>query len=70
MTFKVEKNIEMPFKQILYPWKEMEVGDSFKFPIENLANIRGAASYRQRTYHEKYTVRTINENTGCCWRLK
>lgn len=67
MTFKIDKNIPVPAansgRKRVYPWTDMEVGDSFFVPDKTREQVNAVSP------HGKYTKR--NENGGVrVWRIK
>lgn len=71
MKYKIEKNIETPASVgNKYPFGEMEVGDSFKFPKSEIYKIRTAASFYGKRKNKKFTVRKINNEEFRVWRIK
>lgn len=53
----------------LYPFREMEVGDSFVFPSGTPAeNARTAAAWAGKRQGRKFCVRKIPEGIAC-WRV-
>lgn len=69
--FEVEKGIPAPEtrgKEAKYPWKEMEVGDSFLI-TEPPKYIRNMASQAGRVNGLKFSVRTLPEGVRV-WRVK
>ena len=70
---KVERGIPIPRKisgaRGIYPWREMEVGDSFL--IEGLtAKYRSRIAAAQSTRdNRKYATRKVGENAYRVWRI-
>lgn len=70
---KIDKGILMPpegGKTFKYPWREMEIGDSFLF--DKKVSVKGAsvqAFTRGAKYKRKYAVRTVGKRVRC-WRIK
>lgn len=59
-------------KKALYPFADMNVGDSFVFPLKNRGNVDTAASRYKRGHSEwNYTTRLVPpEKTHCrFWRI-
>ena len=67
---EIEKGIEIPKAKFgqppKYPVYFLEVGDSFKFPIEAHSQVRMAI---RRSKPKKFTIRKIDEGHMRCWRL-
>jgi hypothetical protein len=79
--FKVEKHVAIPDSIIsdreqLYPFSEMEVGDSFQFPSERMPSVSNAAqAYKRkaklkRNVSLQFAVRRVQIGTHRCWRIK
>jgi len=76
MTFEIEKNVPMPKESPnkgrprIYPFPEMEVGDSFVVEIEDCKLLRSAATAYSRKYGGTFTVRTDRKTQEVrCWRM-
>lgn len=52
----------------VYPFPQMEVGDSFLVPFEKVASARACASYHAKKTKRKFTVKE-NKNTARIWRV-
>jgi hypothetical protein len=70
MKFKIERGIEMPVrsKDIRYPLAEMEVGDSFSFPLEYRASVQTLASAAKKQ-GRAYRVKKIAPEVCRIWRI-
>lgn len=72
---RIEKNIPVPTpihrgRPNRYPWKGMEIGDSFLFPKEvSLAGCRTMAWDAGRKLKRKFTVMQTSEGNRC-WRIE
>ena len=65
-TFKIEKNVEMPTwyrwksegYRGMYPFEEMEVGDSFLIPSSpnKLEKVRGAVANASLSYRKRWNT--------------
>lgn len=71
---KIDKNIPIPKTgtKSIYPFAEMEVGDSFSVDISQQAGVK-SSSYafgNRQTPIRKFTTRKINENEARIWRIK
>ena len=65
---QIEKNIPMP---ATFPFKDMDVGDSFLVPSEiQRATVSNAARRFGNLNGMKFTVRLISKNTLRCWRVE
>lgn len=72
-TIKIEKNIPAPNNGVRgspkYPFRKMEVGDSFLFPAgARLASSSRAAGDAGRMMGGKFACRTTPEGIRC-WRI-
>lgn len=70
--YKVESGIPIPDKDIgrhsVFPFKAMDVGDSFAVENEQLNNARASASWDGKRNGRKFSVRKTA--TGYrCWRI-
>jgi len=70
---KIEKGIKIPVtydQYSKYPFRDMEVGDSFKLDKDtNLPAIRASAThYGKRNGGKKFSIRKF-ENGYRCWRV-
>ena len=73
MTFEIASNIPIPNPQkgrrAKYPWRVMEVGDSFFVPDKKTNFIAGVAWHQKYRYGTEWTCRA--ENGGVrVWRTK
>jgi len=74
---KIDKNVPIPRlgRRPLYPWMEMEVGDSFVFPKRIKPSIANSMSYKtakllqKRGIQRRYVTRLIEDGVIRCWRL-
>ena len=69
--FKIEKNIAMPDprrgRTQIYPWKEMEVGDSFQIPAFKVNSARSSGSHYSQAKtggQVKFVYRAIKDADG------
>ena len=65
--YTIDKNVPAPAVANLgapakYPWRAMDVGDSFFVPEKTASYMTSAALNAGRTLGRKYTVRTVTEN--------
>lgn len=66
--YNVERDVKMPEQRgrsSVYPFGEMEVGDSFAFEAETRHNVQRAASAYGSRNNKKYSVRGLR-----CWRTE
>ena len=86
--FEIEKDVPIPEKanlQTKYPFRDLEVGDSFFVPFSESGQEEGAkttpqkylvstilqASRRFKKNGEQYTCRSDRKNKGVrCWRVE
>lgn len=76
MSIKIEKGIPVPEsnscigRNRIYPWVEMEVGDSFVYPQGKAKNRAWAAAYAaSKRYGKKFTARTMEDGSYRIWRI-
>jgi hypothetical protein len=88
MTFKIEKDVPIPAipqagRPRLYPFAEMEIGDSFSVPLSGVRvkansgytdkaarNLVSAASIYSKKCGIKFSTRTLHgEGVVRCWRV-
>ena len=73
MNYKIEKAIEVPpiktGRYSIYPFRKMEVGDSFFSNDISAEKLRAAASYFGLRNERKYMVRKVDGGARC-WRIK
>ena len=70
--FEIEKGIEMPAasrrgRNFLYPWLEMDVGDSFLVPDKTVLGFGKQANQASRKYGLEFKVRGV-EGGVRVWR--
>jgi hypothetical protein len=68
----IDKNIPLPRHYMKYPFKEMDVGDSFLTKANRNA-VTGASAYWGRKLNTRYINREVAENgvEGVrVWRIK
>ncbi len=80
MTIKIDKNVPLPVRRtnhkMLYPFAEMEIGDSFLVPLppgklieDHRSNISAcAAGFRKRYPSYAFTTRVEGDGVRC-WRV-
>jgi len=68
--FKIDKNVELPTVKSTYPYKDMEIGDSFEFPISERNKVSSSCSIYGKNNNRKYAVRSISDSRYRCWRIK
>ena len=67
---KIDKNIPIPEDRKRYPWKEMEVGDSFFIEGKEASQIGGIANFANRTYKPKHFITRTVKGGVRIWRDK
>ena len=70
--FKIEKGVPLPRKtgrdgQNLYPWPEMEIGDSIFLPGKTIKDSNAGLQYG-RAHGKKFTARSV-EGGIRVWRV-
>jgi hypothetical protein len=66
---KIEKNIPIPINK--YPWREMELGDSFAVPLDS--SVRNNLANVSKRLGIKLASRTVVENGARVrriWRIE
>lgn len=71
----IEKSVPLPHlgRKHLYPFGDMEVGDSFLVPVAKHSAVYGSASYYGKRNKQKFAVRKLVEKgkpVARCWRVK
>lgn len=66
MDFKIEKNIPFPSQAAVYPFDQMEVGDSFVAPLKVMAH---AYSYAKKNKGVKFAKRNMSDEMIRIWRI-
>lgn len=65
---KIDKNVPLPSK---WPFKDMQVGDSFAVPEGvGRTTVSIAAMRYGRKHKMKFTVRIVADRTLRCWRIE
>jgi hypothetical protein len=65
--FKVDQGVPMP-KVYRYPIDELEVGESFEFPIEKRQSVQTSASNIKKKSDKSFVVSKVNDEVGRIWR--
>lgn len=69
MKYKIEKNIPM-IGITNYPFKDMEVGDSFTVPTKERNKVRCACKLTSiQKLGMNFKTRTVDKNTVRVWRI-
>lgn len=71
---KIDKDVPLPASGRssgpAWPFRAMEIGDSFSFSRSQMSAVRSAATYEQRVAPEKkFTIRTLPHEIRC-WRVR
>jgi len=68
--FEIEKGIPLPARpNKVYPFDQMEVGDSFLIPDHKYRAVQAAASRAGKCSGKRFTVRNTKEGYRC-WRIE
>jgi hypothetical protein len=68
--FQIEKNIPVPSKASLYPFRQMEIGDSFLVPADAITRARSAlTAFRSANDNFKFATRTLDGGALRIWRV-
>lgn len=65
---KIDKNVPIPANRNKYPFRDMDVGDSFLIEGD-LAKTRGAATNWGKANNKKFSIQNTEEGYRC-WRIK
>lgn len=64
---RIDKNVPLPTK---YPFKDMQVGDSFVVPVKiHRTTVSVAALRYGRKHGMKFVVRMMPDRSLRCWRI-
>jgi len=69
---RVEKGVPMPSANVAkYPWRQMEIGDSFLFPedVSGDTASNNAAAASKRLAPKRFSVRKTQDGYRC-WRVE
>ena len=78
MSVPIEKKVPVLPKRsgklpgtVKYPWRDMEVGDSFLFPEGTRGSIGGRMAYAHRILPgSRFVSRKDDDDRVRCWRIK
>ena len=74
MKYTIEKNHpvtnEFSGKPPTYPFKDMEIGDSFVFPLKKRGAVASAAYLFGGRHNKKFITRKVTESEARCWRTE
>lgn len=65
---EIDKDIPIPKNK--YPFREIEVGESFSVDNAIEPTLRSLASYYKKRYGFNYTVKRVSETQMRVWRTK
>lgn len=71
--YTIEKSVPLPSKRqrIIYPFPDMQIGDSFSVPSSKYQNLNGAArAYEKKNPGTKFTTRKMQDNEIRIWRVQ
>jgi hypothetical protein len=66
----IEKEIPLPTPRMKYPFEQIDIGDSFEFPIVKRSCISQAAKKASSIFGMKFTIRKITQDKGRIWRTQ
>jgi len=66
--YQIEKNIPFSTGRHRFPFREMEVGDSFQINPNDRRRVASAASYYGKRNKKKFSIRMSPESTRV-WRV-
>ena len=72
--YQIEKNIPIPIKVFEFPFRDMEVGDSFFVPHNQESDLirgrlnRAIQAFRKNNKGHKFTLRSIDDGFRI-WRV-
>lgn len=70
---KIEKGVEMPKgrqgRKQIYPWDDMEVGDSFKVQGKSQKDLSPSASFAGKRRGKKFSARNVDGGVRV-WRVE
>lgn len=71
MAYTIDKNVPMPGVSSLgiYPWDEMDIGDSFLIKDKKAGSIRTLAWFAGKQHGRKFSTRTVDDGVRV-WRIK
>lgn len=73
-TFRIEKGVPVPTRGVrtsyLFPFEDMEIGDSIAVPAEFAKKARGAACSFAKREGIRLTCRTQADGSVRIWRVK
>jgi len=70
MDIKIEKDVPIPTSRHNYPFRELQVGESFLFPKNKCMSLRSnsyAFGIKQNPKRE-YVIRIISDTEARIWR--
>ena len=71
MTVKIDSDVPLPSvrksRVSKWPFRDMEIGDSFEFPAEKRTSVSACCTYHSKQLGRKYATRSI-DGVYRCWR--
>lgn len=71
--YTIDKNVEMPSGKTEWPFKDMEVGDSFFAPGKNTRQLQNASSHYRKIAGMKFRAAAVTEDGvegARIWRIE
>ena len=71
--YKIEKKVPVPeyrTKRAKWPFRKMEIGDSFELPDHEVKNARSSAYQLALRTNMKFIIRKMQDGTFRCWRIE
>lgn len=67
----IERDVPLP-PQRMYPYVELQVGDSFEFNVRALHSVRTLVSKwgRKQSPPRRFVVRKMTADSYRCWRVE
>lgn len=75
-NFKIDSSVPLPESRrgrLVYPWRDMDIGDSFFVPNGDQSGISAAARTYGKRHRVKFALRSVTEKgvKGVrAWRIK
>jgi hypothetical protein len=68
--FKIVKDIPLPESKTQVPLNELDIGESFLFPIGLRAKVQVLASHMKKRQGKKYEVHKVDDKFARVWRTE
>lgn len=68
--YRIDKNIKIPGGQAKLPINELEVGESFEFPLARRNSVQSRATRLKMLKNKEFAVKKIDAETARIWRVK